>query len=339
MKKKIARILIAVVILGIPVVAIAHSILNDDSEQETVNRSGVEQTIIITTPKVEEEEKDEIDDDVELIDPDVLMKIMRGDEDERTEDLTPDATVEDVDPEELLKVSEAEARERGGYYIRRNGELYIVDVFYRSEGLAGGFGDRWVGPTKKSDYIITTYYREMRTYYYISIGQVPIITLKSGDELVNFGVDHIGNFFKAELRSYTIPIFIDNDRINMKRSILVDFDKEQIQLSNKSLETFEVRDENGEIVEDFRDLPYGKVYTVSWFEGVTYHEYKLVSNCNYYYSPGYNYSGDNYDEVEMYELPVELHKENYASFDFSHIPAGLYEFAGSFGRPAFIRIV
>ena len=243
----------------------------------------------------------------------------------------------EVDPEEILKVSEAEARRRGGYYVRRNGELYIVDTFCRDDGIAGGFGNRGTAVPLDSNYYIGTYYRERGTYHYLSIGDVPIATLMPGDELLSFSSPFISNFYKAELKSYTIPILIVEYGASERYHVFVDFDEEPIALVEKYWETFEIRDSSGNIIEDYRNLPYGEKYTVSWFEGTNYREFTLVSDCNYYNAPGYDKRITD-DDAESYELEAELHKESYASFDFSHIPAGLYEFSAS-GSPAFIRIV
>ena len=70
---------------------------------------------------------------------------------------------------------------------------------------------------------------------------------------------------------------------------------------------------------DFTNLTQGETYTVSWFEGTTYHEYNVVANSPYYtinWTKSYN--------ISTYIIEGELHKEGYASFDLSGIPSGLY---------------
>ncbi len=348
MKKKAIVTLIVTLVFGLTaVVVVAHNVAEAKKrEVENVeNGLKVAETIIITSQDTEENEAEEPKDVAEEPMPDWQREIeeeirhsIEAEESRQTADapvIEPETT--EVDPEEILKISEAEARERGGYYVRRDGELYIVNTFCRDDGIAGGFGNRGTMVPLDTNYHIGTYYRERGTYHYLSIGDVPMATLMPGDELISFGRDQIGDFFKAELKGYTIPIITIRYGTAARHYLFVDFDEEPIMLADVYWDALEVCDSDGNIVEDYRNLPYGETYTVSWFEGTNYREFTLVSNCSYYNAPGYDKRITD-DDAESYKLEAELHKESYASFDFSHIPAGLYEFSAS-GGPAFIRIV
>ena len=69
-----------------------------------------------------------------------------------------------------------------------------------------------------------------------------------------------------------------------------------------------------------RDLGYGTMYTLSWFEGTEYHEVKAPATCRVY----------KVDEAGRIIIPKSMNKDKgWAEYDLSQVPAGKYVVEGT----------
>ncbi len=226
-------------------------------------------------------------------------------------------------PYTKLATDESYAKRFAGFYIRRDNELSIVDRFSWERGLTGNFGDRQYGSGGNAG--IEIYVEEMG--YYVSLGDVPMASLKYSDDLISFGAT-VATLTEAEFRGYTIPIVSHKiGAWDIERRVYANFDDGPIKLSKSAWDSLEVVGEDGRLIEDIRDIPYGEVCTVGWFEGVQYNEIRMTANCRYF---------EIIEEGARYDLDYTLSKESYASFDFSDVPAGTYLLTG--GRTCFIEV-
>ena len=80
-------------------------------------------------------------------------------------------------------------------------------------------------------------------------------------------------------------------------------------------------DKNEKEVESRFGLTQGEEYTVYWYEGTKYHEYKMKADYPYYQV--HDKKSDDY-----YEIEGTLTKNGYAEYDISNIPAGIYQVFG-----------
>lgn len=79
-----------------------------------------------------------------------------------------------------------------------------------------------------------------------------------------------------------------------------------------------VVDKNEQEVESRFGLTQGEEYTVYWYEGTKYHEYKMKADYPFYQI--HDKKSDDY-----YEIEGTLTKNGYAEYDISDIPAGIYK--------------
>lgn len=82
-----------------------------------------------------------------------------------------------------------------------------------------------------------------------------------------------------------------------------------------------VVDKNEQEVESRFGLTQGEEYTVYWYEGTKYHEYKMKADYPFYQI--HDKKSDDY-----YEIEGTLTKNGYAEYDISNIPAGIYKVSG-----------
>lgn len=80
-----------------------------------------------------------------------------------------------------------------------------------------------------------------------------------------------------------------------------------------------------EVLDNVYNLEKDAEVIVSWYEGTNYSEYTCVANLKYYYAydkDTHSKLGD--DSTGPLEFEGELHKEGYATYDFSNVEPGTY---------------
>lgn len=226
----------------------------------------------------------------------------------------PDYYPEPMDDESRLAaliVDEADARnEKLGYYIIRDGKWYSLNKVPLETSQLYDFGVKHVDFISK----FAMLYASENSNSYISMGQVPIMTLRPGDKFIGIGEKTL-RLTEVDFVGYTINLVSSTEGIRSGEHFLhEDIWSEKIDLPGND---FEVRDWNDDIVENYRDLVFGEIYTVSWFDRTNYKEYRLLAENSFYKEP---------NNAREYELHGELSRESYALYDLSEVPAGTYRF-------------
>lgn len=240
------------------------------------------------------------------------------------EPITPEPIiVEPEDPFAALVVSEEFARNNAGFYIIRDGKWYSLNRLTRDTGIQYGFGKRDVYGGRD----LGLYSIENR-HDFLSMGPVPIMTLRPGDQLISF-VETQTTLSSVDFVGYTVKLVHNtNSGVNSDTYLFADLDSDKVVIPRSSLDTLEVCDANGNAVADYRNLSYGETYTISWFEGTNYHEIVMVADCSFYVPSG---------NPLYYDLKGTLSKESYAYYDFSAVQPGIYEFVAG-GQVTIIRV-
>ena len=220
-----------------------------------------------------------------------------------------DEAKETDNPLVVLEVSEDWARQHGGAYLRRGGTLYTLGSKIPSS-TADVYG---VGRFYSSKEDGNLYCGAGPDSTRISMGDIPVITLKEDDEVITYN-DTWVTLFVSDFSGYS-PRIIDPE-YGADALIILTGPYTSIGLDKTAEDTFKVSDADGNLVKNYRDLAYGETYTVSWFEGTTYNELEITADCSYYKLTG-SFKGD-------YTVSGELNKNGFATYDFSAIPAGLY---------------
>lgn len=218
------------------------------------------------------------------------------------------------DPLDALLVTEDIAREYGGFYIYRNGNLYSLNNFMSLEKSEQyDIGWRW------NETILAASYRPKNSESadVISMRDIPLPTIEEGDEIRGYQNAKLG-IDVATFEGYSLNIFDGFDQA----AFFHDLEEEPIIISH--YDTIQIEDKDGNIIptDDMHNLNGYETYKVSWYENQTeYQEYYDVACSKCYTSRDRNYSakGD-YD----YTIEGELTQSGYAVFDLSEVEPGIY---------------
>ncbi len=212
----------------------------------------------------------------------------------------------DGDPKlACLEVTESFATANELLCLYRNGHLYSLGKYIPYEN-SKNYGVGLVVDNSKSELLC---YNEECIYV---MGDVPDIVLQEGDELRDYE-GTAGLFFLVKEIGYTLPMF----RNGSNYWIVQYLNYQPIQVQMSRIEQFSVVDAAGNETDwQKKALPRNNVYTVSWFEGVTYNEYELDAYWRLY--------DTKHNREESVNLPRELKKEGYALLTWEGIPSGTY---------------
>ena len=214
---------------------------------------------------------------------------------------------------EDLSVTEDFARKTGGLFVRKNGKLYGVGKLPAETGERFGVG-MW-----EKDGVKTIYFED--GYGVIAFGEIPVVTLGASDELVGYNMPSSGILVKpARLVGPTIRLAEFGTQYQFVDGIHMDQYGANGMMISKQVEQFGVKDKNGEVVDNYRNLVFGEEYTVGWFEGTNFIEYPVVADAEYYAIAN--------STMEWRNIGVELHTEGYGSYDCSDLSPGYYFYSG-----------
>ena len=244
---------------------------------------------------------------------------------------------EEEDPLAMLEVSEEWARNKKGRYLLRGDKYYsligILDTAKSQKynvGWRNGYSGGAVGymSFKISNSPNASDFRP-RYVGSLSIGDISVPTLEKDDKIVSFGSTTL-RLYRVQSDTYSVNVW-DSDG-SMYLMTEDDYDVNKIpMITSVNIDTLTITDENGNAVEDIRDLEYEKKYIVSGFKGTDYVEKEMVADSSCYVV----------DREDSIELEGELDKSSYAVYDFSNIPSpGLYAIGDGSGGDmyGFLRI-
>ena len=210
---------------------------------------------------------------------------------------------EDDDPYRMLEVTEEFARSVGGVYVKKGDKLYSASYLPREYiekykiGMEGSYNSHKIA----NPYILCK-------GGCVMAGEFPIMTVDKDDVLVSFGITDI-TLREVESSGYStfcVTSFDHNDSYSF-------YDDGKMSLCVKRPKNFEIRDENGNVMDGLYNLEYGKYYVISWFEGTDYHERREIAK----------YCAFSYGNMS-WMLTGELTRESYAKYDLSTLTPGFY---------------
>lgn len=225
-------------------------------------------------------------------------------------------------PQEMV-VSDSFANTVPGAYVKRGDKLY-------SAGFA-------ISLEASSKYGIGLQYNDVAMLYnsnkygILAFGNVPVLELSDGDEMRTYGVSSI-SLWKTELIGHSLWACEATELQDTTVVFVGQYYKDAVTLNGQEKQ-LTLEDVSGNVVSmsDVHDLVADQTYTLSWFTGTTYHEYKVPATGLYYKRP---------DQNATYRFEGTLDKAGYATYDLSDVEPGIYRvvcntFSGS---PGMIRI-
>ena len=159
---------------------------------------------------------------------------------------------------------------------------------------------------------------DSRTHVQCSIGNVPALKLNPGDE--------VRLYSKSNSDVYLLPAkflgFTFGHYEQMGHIYIVNNMDDYFEVP--SLTNCELRTDNGTVQDVSDDLTPMAEYTLSWNEGSTLHERKVVANSRQYSSIPFSYTSG-------IKVPGSPTTEGYSILDLSAAPSGLYKMGGGGG--------
>lgn len=157
--------------------------------------------------------------------------------------------------------------------------------------------------------------------YVYTFGDYDLLVLnKDTDEIRSYGVSSVDLVKLENLKFGLKPYKISDMWVNDKK---IETTEGWIEVLHDCKEFQYTLD--GEVLENTYNLEYETEVTASWYQGTTYNEYTCVANTGYFYAKGkdvYQTLGD--DSSGPINIEGELHKEGYATYDFSNVEPGTY---------------
>lgn len=252
------------------------------------------------------------------------------------------APVEQSDEWEMFCLASSYATEYGGIYLKKDKSLYYIQPdFNNADSKASGFNGLGVIPMKRAltysvgnfvgngngvaKYVLlySSQSYNLQSGFYdgegiLSCGTVPVLTVRQDDLVVGYLAKEplTLTLKKVDFYGYTI-------RMNFEKSgkprIWDHNENGSSPLIYGNPSECTILDGAGKEPADLRNLEYGSVYTVSWYEGTQYNEMSMVADCSYYAYP---------ETEELVELQGTLTKDGYCTFDFSNVKPGFYKTQG-----------
>lgn len=227
----------------------------------------------------------------------------------------PDVSFKESD-ESILIITEAD---RDSMIYTTYFGILRDDVFLSLNSISG-FKD-YFNKTKQIKGLYTTIGANgmYRGGYAFSNENIPVPCLEENDQIICYSSTDVPSIdlYPAEFigfspRFYLADIAGGSDYYMMYNN-RVDVPNHNIrQIPEDTM--IEVTDENGNLLEDYNNVPENTLCTISWYEGTQYNEEKLVANCRVY----------RISETPAFEIEGALTKSGYAEYDFSSVPSGLY---------------
>ncbi|MBR0430950.1 hypothetical protein IJJ05_01510 [Candidatus Saccharibacteria bacterium] len=213
----------------------------------------------------------------------------------------------------VLRVTEEMAREAEGVYLKRGENYYTFgnDIPYKTLGVR--YND--VAVFNAGGAIIfynANEYINLGIYEMYALGDVPVPVLKNSDLVVGFYSGEVNNcrLYPAEEIGYSLYIDkLPDDSVTF-------FDDNAHIMKNVDGRNCELKDINGNLVEDNRRLEKGETYIFSWYNGSQYNEVELTCM-------GRSYDAKNRKE-DCIVIEPQFTQEGYVIYDFSSLAPGLY---------------
>ena len=234
----------------------------------------------------------------------------------------------DSDSEDELEQIRTEIVNDGGIYLLHNGNAYsLSDHVYEVDGIDYYSTQHFAGTDALDIYEPPFEYQDY--YMYRSIGNVPAPVIQPDDTVVIHSETEVPTLTLKTVNFYGKSICLTHNlahdaeffNYEVEESIHYYDPDTRKPVHFSGVSNVEIKDSDGELVEDFCNLNDGEYYTVSWYQGTEYEEVTLKADCNaYVYESGVDQSTSTEPD---YEVEPELTEEG-AIYDLSEIPPGLY---------------
>ena len=154
------------------------------------------------------------------------------------------------------------------------------------------------------------------------ISLAPILSLDSGDNVISVSSSSVPDLVLCPMYFYGYGS-IDvgpNDQFAIYEDGLVNWVN---QFNLNPYNNFEVRDMDGNLVEDYDSLSPDKEYVASWFHGTEYNEEVFSPEYEIYYYHAGGWEAASYSDTNIV-IPGELTRDGYATYDLSGVLPGVY---------------
>ena len=240
---------------------------------------------------------------------------------------------EEGDSEDELEQLRSEISDDGVVYLIRNGNTYsLSDRLYEVDGIDYYSSERFAGTNALLIY--TSPFDYNGTVMFYSVGDVPVPVLQEEDKVVIHSSDNVPTLMLKKVNFYGDCICFhhgrESDFFKNNPGETVGYYDSDTGEHNSELKVanVEVKDSDGEIVDDYYNLNRGDYYTASWYKGTEYEEHSLRADGRAYtFEPGVERNMINDPD---YEIEAEL-PEDGAVYDLSDIPPGIYRTHSSSG--------
>ncbi len=220
---------------------------------------------------------------------------------------------------EPLEVTEEWAKANQLVCLYRNGKLYSLGPYIPVESMEKWIIGQKVDNERAALFMVKNFPGNDFTNDVMEFGPVPTIILEEGDEIRDYN-GHVNQLIRYEYVGYTPTIWLINGYDNLYfYEFYNSLEPIEINSNNIDITNVEIKDSNGSSI-NVRDWPTGfelnEEYTLSYYIGVDYYEFKLWSDSSVYSQVAWALLDDS---------AYEYTKEGYRSIvDFSSLEPGVY---------------
>lgn len=212
------------------------------------------------------------------------------------------------DPLQILSTTWEMAEEYNGVFLQKGEKVYCLGTgFKKTPGVK-----YWPGNVNYND--VHFYAPCDNSYSWLSFGDIPLPLLEEGDRVIAYS-----NTTVPTLSLYPVEFMGFSPNIYTVSDVTTYYDMmsgEYTSMAKSDFEKASIIDSDRNEVENYRDLVQNQVYTMIWFEGTKNKEKEVIADSRYISIAGEN---------PIYEIAGEVTMEGFAIYDFSGIPAGIYQ--------------
>ena len=254
-------------------------------------------------------------------------------QEEVQEEVVSEATQEEVevtnelvsgnDELEILRVTEEMAREKEGVYLKRGENYYTLGsrIPCKTPGVSYDNATVFVPGGEILFYQVNDS-MNFDKYEMYALGDVPVPILKNDDLIVGFYSKDVRNCRVYVAKEVGYSIYMNKAHADS----VTFFDDSTHTIRTVDGPNYELKDTNGNLIEDNRRLEKGKKYIFSWYAGSQYNE--TILTCM-----GKSYDA-NCKQEDCITIEPQFTQEGYVVYDFSSLAPGFYR-VNDFG---FIKI-